>query len=306
MGLYSIKDIAQLTSIKTHTIRMWEKRYGILSPRRNEANTRYYNESELTLLSNIAFLNKNGFKISKLAALSEQELISMSEKFNLDRTEEYSDLDRLIKAIYQFEEDVIEEMIYNSFEQIGIYETMLDLLLPASARLNLLMITGRIEQVHIGYYFNIIKKLFIAESSKIRIKKDMNAPHLVIFPYTSTKQFVTVAALNCCLKAKQINCTELGQDTPIEDLKIVYTQLKPDAFVTIISEQMSRPKYSKVVNEMAASIGNTPLFIIGTENGEQSLKFPANVKFFPDIKSLVTYAMTKFEVKHSLQTIFVP
>lgn len=284
---------------------MWEKRYGILSPKRNQANTRYYCESELTLLSNIAFLNKNGFKISKLAAMSEEELISMSEKFNLSRIEECSDLDRLITAIFHFEEDSIEEMIYASFEKIGIFETMLDLLLPASARINLLLITGRMEQVHIGYYFNIIKKIFIVESSRMQIKKDKDAPHLVIFPYTSTKQFVTVAALNCCLKAKNINCTELGQETPIEDLKIVYTQLKPDAFVTIISEQMSRPKYTKVVNEMAASIGNTPLFIIGTENGELSLKFPANVKFFPDIKSLVTYTKSKFDVVPAFNSIFI-
>lgn len=70
MGLYTIKDIAQLTSIKPHTIRMWEKRYGILQPKRSENNNRYYCQSEVSLLSKIAYLTQNGHKIGKLAKLS--------------------------------------------------------------------------------------------------------------------------------------------------------------------------------------------------------------------------------------------
>ena len=32
MGEYKIKDLEQLTGVKAHTLRIWEKRYGIIAP----------------------------------------------------------------------------------------------------------------------------------------------------------------------------------------------------------------------------------------------------------------------------------
>ena len=57
-----------------HTIRIWEKRYNLLQPKRTETNIRHYDLHNLQKLLNISFLNNNGFKISKIAALNESEL----------------------------------------------------------------------------------------------------------------------------------------------------------------------------------------------------------------------------------------
>jgi DNA-binding transcriptional MerR regulator len=46
MAGYKIKDLEQLTGIKAHTIRMWEKRYGILNPDRSDTQIRNYNDDE--------------------------------------------------------------------------------------------------------------------------------------------------------------------------------------------------------------------------------------------------------------------
>ena len=50
MGLYKIKDIEQLTGVKAHTIRIWEKRYNFFIPSRSETLIRMYSDEELTLL----------------------------------------------------------------------------------------------------------------------------------------------------------------------------------------------------------------------------------------------------------------
>ncbi|MBL0008674.1 MAG: MerR family transcriptional regulator [Saprospiraceae bacterium] len=47
MGIYSISDLAELTGVKTHTLRVWEKRYGLLTPQRTDTNIRYYLDSDL-------------------------------------------------------------------------------------------------------------------------------------------------------------------------------------------------------------------------------------------------------------------
>ena len=108
---------------------------------------------------------------------------------------------------------------------------------------------------------------------------------------------MSVALLNYCLKVNGIRCTELGLDTPPEELQIAYTNLKPSAFITIVNEQMAKQKFLKLINDLVSYIGNTPLYIIGTENGESSIKFPASVKFFPDIKNLVLFAQSMFHTE---------
>ena len=66
---YSIKDLENFTQIKAHTIRIWEQRYGLLSPKRSNTNIRYYNEDDLKKILNINFLYTKGYKISKIASL---------------------------------------------------------------------------------------------------------------------------------------------------------------------------------------------------------------------------------------------
>ena len=62
---FSIKDLEDLSGIKSHTIRIWEKRYNLLQPERTETNLREYSVEQLQKLLNVSLLNRNGFKISK-------------------------------------------------------------------------------------------------------------------------------------------------------------------------------------------------------------------------------------------------
>lgn len=71
---FSIKDLENISGIKAHTIRIWEKRYKLLEPERTETNIRHYGLRSLQKLLNVAFLNSNGIKISKIAKLSNEEV----------------------------------------------------------------------------------------------------------------------------------------------------------------------------------------------------------------------------------------
>jgi DNA-binding transcriptional MerR regulator len=46
MGNYSIKELEQLSGIKAHTIRIWEKRYEIIRPQRTTTNIRFYSDQD--------------------------------------------------------------------------------------------------------------------------------------------------------------------------------------------------------------------------------------------------------------------
>ena len=51
---YNINDLEKLTGIKAHTIRIWEKRYNLLEPKRTATNIRFYTGEDLKKLLNIS------------------------------------------------------------------------------------------------------------------------------------------------------------------------------------------------------------------------------------------------------------
>ena len=71
---FSIKDLENLTGIKAHTIRIWEKRYNVLEPMRTDTNIRLYDLSSLQKLLNITLLNDYGYKISKISKLNPDKI----------------------------------------------------------------------------------------------------------------------------------------------------------------------------------------------------------------------------------------
>jgi len=52
MNRFSIAQLEQLTGIKAHTIRIWEKRYNAITPTRNKGNIRIYDSQQLKRLLN--------------------------------------------------------------------------------------------------------------------------------------------------------------------------------------------------------------------------------------------------------------
>ncbi|MBK9932783.1 MAG: MerR family transcriptional regulator [Cytophagaceae bacterium] len=66
---FTIKDLENLSGIKAHTLRIWEKRYELFSPVRDENNIRSYDLASLQKLFNVVFLLNQGMKISHIAEM---------------------------------------------------------------------------------------------------------------------------------------------------------------------------------------------------------------------------------------------
>ena len=80
---FSIKNLETISGIKAHTIRIWEKRYNLLSPERTDTNIRKYSLKSLKKLLSITLLYNNGFKISKIAEKSDKEIKSLVNEISI-------------------------------------------------------------------------------------------------------------------------------------------------------------------------------------------------------------------------------
>ncbi len=72
-GKYSIGAVARLTGVTTETLRAWERRYGLVSPGRDERG-RAYSEADVHKLRTLRELVLRGHSIGRLAPLDLEQL----------------------------------------------------------------------------------------------------------------------------------------------------------------------------------------------------------------------------------------
>lgn len=71
---FEISAVARLTGISSHVLRVWERRYGVVEPRRSDSKRRRYNQDDIRRLSLLKTLVDNGHAISSVARLSTAQL----------------------------------------------------------------------------------------------------------------------------------------------------------------------------------------------------------------------------------------
>ena len=69
LPLYNTKAVVHQTGVPAPTLRAWERRYGILSPRRGENDYRLYSERDMILVGWLRERVENGMTISQAIAL---------------------------------------------------------------------------------------------------------------------------------------------------------------------------------------------------------------------------------------------
>jgi DNA-binding transcriptional MerR regulator/methylmalonyl-CoA mutase cobalamin-binding subunit len=77
---YSIKVASERSGVSSHLIRMWEKRYGALSPDRTETNRRLYSDENVERLSMLHSCTQAGHRIGNVATLPTDTLRQLSQE----------------------------------------------------------------------------------------------------------------------------------------------------------------------------------------------------------------------------------
>jgi len=78
---YRVGMVAKMTGLSTHTLRMWEKRYAAVLPRRTEAGGRLYTDADVTRLRLLHTLVQGGHSIGGIAKLPDVDLRHMAAAF---------------------------------------------------------------------------------------------------------------------------------------------------------------------------------------------------------------------------------
>jgi len=170
LNIFSIKDMENFSGIKAHTIRIWEKRYKILDPDRTDSNIRTYSETELKKILNVAYLNRNGLKISRIALLNEDELTQQVMNFSSrnDDPDQNFQPGKILMSAIRFNEGQFKEALSPFIKYQGIEEAYSRFLHPLLEKSRILWQTGSLSRAQEQFVRNAIRQIMIVEDNSLK------------------------------------------------------------------------------------------------------------------------------------------
>lgn len=289
MAVYSIRDLEKLSGIKAHTIRIWEQRYNIIDPKRTETNIRYYSDDDLKYLLNIALLNKNGIRISKIAKMSREEIAERVSSLAEVNFEDSTQLSALTISMVELNEFKFLRIFEAHIEQLGFEEAMLKLITPFLEKLSLLWLTGSISPIHERFVTCLIRQKIIVATEKLPIPNNKDAKKFIIFLPEGETHELPALFVQYLLRARHQKVVYLGGNIPLDDLKLLHRLHQPDCVYSYLSEGFTEIPTQQFLKDLEAIFPSTHLMLAGYQVTAQSLRLPRNSKVLNGMEDTVEY-----------------
>lgn len=219
MQEFSIKDLEHFTGIKAHTIRAWEQRYALLSPRRTSTNIRYYTSEDLKLLLNVSLLNQNGHKISRIAAMTDGEVREALRDLETTTDKEEHWLGMLKISMLNFDEQLFRSVSATFEGHAGLSGLFLRLYLPFMGQIGMLWLTSAICPAHEHFVSNLIRqRLFRAVDDLQPTDPSYSGAVFALFLPEREIHDISLLMVHYLLRNSGYKSLFLGQSVPLEDL----------------------------------------------------------------------------------------
>ena len=233
---YSIKDLENISGIKAHTIRIWEKRYNILEPMRTDTNIRYYDFSSIQKLLNITLLHNHGYKISKISQYPSENIPGLVKEIITDKTYKSHAITAFKVAMLNFD----REAFYTSYDQLltnksfsGIFR---DVFVPLLNEIGLLWQTNTITAAHEHFITNLIKQKLEVELEIVAKNQQVTEDKVfILFLPAQESHDLGLKYLNYEIVKNGYKTIYLGENIEIEDLQKMTEQFDSAVFLTYIT-----------------------------------------------------------------------
>jgi DNA-binding transcriptional MerR regulator len=291
MSRFQIRDLEEFSGVKAHTIRMWEKRYGLLEPDRTGTNIRTYSLDELKAILNVAFLNQNGVKISKIAAMSSADRERMVNEVSSSRVQGSDILNSLKLAMLSFDEVLFESASSRFRETHGFRALVEQVYVPLLEQIGILWQSNTICPAQEHFVSNIIRHKLIMASGAVPLDAAPRDRIFVLYLPENEIHELGLLYIEYLLRSKGERTIYLGQSVPIADLVQVVKAF--DKKVTFVSLLMATPPAAEIpafLKELRTLIPDerATFWIAGGQLAKvPEINVPKGISLHPSMVSLV-------------------
>ena len=296
MSIYSIKDLEKLSDIKAHTIRIWEQRYHLIEPKRSETNIRLYSDDDLLKLMNTSLLNRNGYKISKIAQFDDNQIKELVLKLNQEEPSLTTQSANLVQALLETDELLFNQAYETSVENLGFESTIEQLLFPFLEKIGILWLAGTINPAQEHFISNLIRQKLIVAIDQERVRSGNTLPRILFYLPEGEHHEIGMFFYNYLARKANFEVIYLGSSIPFRDIiqmdKIRPFQIVFTSFVTALGEGM----LAKKIKEMHEAFPDKMFLVSGWLIKHEQPKLPKNffkISSSADFKTTLSYFLKK-------------
>jgi DNA-binding transcriptional MerR regulator len=263
MASYSIKELENLSGIKAHTIRIWEKRYNLIAPSRTETNIRYYCDKDLKRLLNIAILNRQGIRISEIAKLSDEELSERVVNLTLDSGDAAHNIEQLVIAMVDMSEVKFDRILSRYIMHEGFENAVINVIFPFFERIGILWQTGIINPAHEHFVSNLFRQKLMVAIDNIMVTESPKAKKFILFLPEGEYHELVLLFYNYLIRKSGQIVYYLGSSVPFNDVVETGKMVNPDYLFTTITALLSKDETIKYLRNLSKAFPLQKIFVTG-------------------------------------------
>lgn len=291
MNAFTIKDLENLTGVKAHTIRIWEQRYNFIKPQRTDTNIRYYNNSELKSILNIALLNKYGYKISHIDRMSEPEVREKILSLTNAQAQQERTINELIQQMIDLDLEQFEDTLDNHILSRGVEKTINQVIFPFLERIGVLWITGHINPAQEHLVSNIIRQKLIVGTEGINTHLRIDKTVLLFLPEGEYHE-LGLLFIQYLLKNRGISTIYLGANVPLEDVEYVVNMKSPNYIYTHLTSVSHGFSFDRFLSSLSRKFETTNVIISGRLTQAYENKIPSKINFKRSLSEVTEFITT--------------
>lgn len=284
MATYSIKELALLSGIKAHTIRIWEKRYDVFSPNRTDTNIRRYSEDDLKRALNISLLLTMGYKISHIAKMSDNDLLNIVKNGN-----QFVKPPSIPEAIFVMAMNLDNAGFSGKLEETinekGLEWTFENLMVPFQRRIGLLWQSGTIMPAQEHFASNIIREKLITYTEKLPKPPADSAKILFFLPEGDLHE---IGILYFTYHAKKLGFDPLylGQGVPLTDILSIGNVHAVKFFFVSVINPLPEGEMADMFKQLIKDFPKATIMTTGYQVEKNPNEIPKNVHKISSAKEL--------------------
>jgi MerR family transcriptional regulator, light-induced transcriptional regulator len=265
-NVFSIKDLENLSGIKAHTIRIWEKRYNVLQPMRTDTNIRLYDLQSLQKLLNITLLHDYGYKISKIATYSEEKIPTLVREIVTTKNANNHAISDFKVAMMNFDQDLFFKTYDWLTTKKTFKEIFMQVFVPLMNELGLLWQTDTITPAHEHFVSYLIKQKLLVNIEQQQ-KQEITNTHKVFvlsLPMNEIHE-LGLMYLHYEVLLQGYKAIYLGESMPIDNLPMLKNTFDNITYISYMTVQPDRESVNEYVKTMQKELlgDGTQLWFIG-------------------------------------------
>lgn len=289
---FPIRDLENLSGIKAHTIRIWEKRYGLLEPERTDTNIRNYSLKSLQKLLNITLLYNHGVKISKIASIPEADLPGRVRELVALKSARSQAINAFKMAMINFDQSLFQKTFEGLEKEKSFREIFWQVFIPLLEELGLLWQTDTISPAHEHFITHLIQQKIQLSTEQVQAgQTEFQDRVFVLFLPENEIHQIGLLFVNYELACRGYQTIYLGQSTPLETLTDLIKYFEEPYFVSYFTVSPTREHlkdYLATFEQTLMKDAPSHLWVLGRQTeGLSEADFGDGFRFFNSIEQFL-------------------